>query len=121
VLVADESLIAAFPSLWTRALCRFLHQLRTSPVDFDTKGPSKSPGRRLHDTFSCQHPFAATADGVVAGFRRDGALERVTHHAGPIDESAELLSRMHRKPLTRVPGRSSRRSLVDGFPAGHDS
>ena len=35
--------------------------------------------------------FGATADGVVAGFAEDGALERIAHHAG--DRSGrELLS-----------------------------
>jgi uncharacterized protein (TIGR03086 family) len=36
--------------------------------------------------------FVATADGVVACFRDDGALERIAHHAGGDRTGRELLS-----------------------------
>ena len=36
--------------------------------------------------------FVATSDGVVACFAEDGALERVTHHAGGPRSGRELLS-----------------------------
>jgi uncharacterized protein (TIGR03086 family) len=36
--------------------------------------------------------FVATADGVVAGFSEDGALERITHHAAGDRAGRELLA-----------------------------